>query len=91
MTVYVDQSKNSYGRMLMSHMLADTLPELHAMADKIGVNRRWFQANNIPHYDICQSKRALALRYGAEEIYGQDLGNLIKRIRISAPIRSTIE
>ena len=43
--------------MKMCHMLADTLDELHAMADRIGVARRHFQTDSsAPHYDICKSK-----------------------------------
>jgi hypothetical protein len=54
MPVYVDEAKNPYGRMLMSHMLADTLPELHAMADIVGLKRAWFQGNaSTAHYDLC--------------------------------------
>lgn len=49
----------------MCHMLADTEKELHAMARKIGIARRWYQGD---HYDICQSKRALAVMHGAKEI-----------------------
>lgn len=43
-------------------MIADTDDELHAMADKIGVSRKWFQGD---HYDIAKSKRALAIQAGA--------------------------
>ncbi|MGH7490593.1 MAG: DUF4031 domain-containing protein [bacterium] len=52
-------------RYIMSHMIADSEEELHAMADKIGVARRWFQKD---HYDITQAKKALALKYGAKAI-----------------------
>ena len=66
MSVYVDDASIPYGRMLMHHMVADSIEELHAMADRIGVARRWFQRDaSTPHYDVCRSKRALALRYGA--------------------------
>lgn len=49
----------------MCHMLADTVEELHAMADKIGVKRKWFQNHSTPHYDIGTRKRYLAVAYGA--------------------------
>lgn len=64
--VYVDSYFAPYGRMQMSHMIADTLEELHSMADKIGVARRWFQGQaSFPHYDVCKSKRELAIAFGA--------------------------
>lgn len=71
MAVYVDTMQAQYGRMKMCHMQADTLAELHEMADKIGVARKWFQCPpkaSHPHYDICLSKKRLALKYGATEI-----------------------
>ena len=69
MPVYVDSGKYPYRNMLMCHMFADTLKELHEMADKIGINRKWFQDKKIlPHYDICQSKKKLAIQNGAEAV-----------------------
>lgn len=65
MAVYVDDMRAKFGRMVMCHMLADTDEELHAMADRIGVNRKWFQGD---HYDICGAKRQDAVRFGAREI-----------------------
>jgi len=64
-TVYVDDMKAPFRRMIMCHMIADTEAELHAMADLIGVARRWYQGN---HYDIAMVKRALAVEAGAVEI-----------------------
>jgi hypothetical protein len=80
--VYVDKAANPYGQMKMCHMVADTLEELHAMADKIGIQRRWFQNNpDHPHYDISQSKRALAIQSGAVEITSRQLVELIRKQR----------
>ena len=62
MSVYVDDMQASFGRMKMCHLLADTEGELHEMAKIIGVARRWHQGD---HYDICLSKRALAIANGA--------------------------
>ena len=60
----------------MCHMVADSRAELDAMADRIGVARRWIQKAGTPreHYDICLSKRALAVQAGAIEITGHELG-----------------
>jgi Protein of unknown function (DUF4031) len=69
MTVYVDDMRAPYGRMIMCHMIADSDVELHAMAAKIGVARRWHQAppRHASHYDIALSKRAAAIAAGAGE------------------------
>jgi hypothetical protein len=71
--VYVDDMQAPYGRMIMCHMVAHTEEELHAMADAIGVARKWYQGD---HYDICLSKRALAVSLGAKEITRMDLGRM---------------
>lgn len=82
----MDAATNSYGRMMMCHMLADTPDELHAMADRIGVARRWFQAPpkaSFWHYDVCMSKRALAVSAGAIECDRNALVAALRRIRAS--------
>lgn len=82
MSVYIDMSKNTYGRMLMSHMIADTIEELHSMADKIGVKRKFFQnISHHPHYDICQSKKHLAISLGAIEVNKREFIDIIVRNR----------
>lgn len=89
MTVYVDCMRAAYGRMVMCHMLADSDAELHAMARRIGLARRWHQkAGTVhSHYDICLSKRAEAVRAGAHEIGRRELGRLIQGRR--GPSRAT--
>lgn len=70
MSVYVDNMAAPFGRMLMFHLIADSTEELLAMVDKIGVQRKWIQHAGTAreHFDICQSKRAKAVRLGAIEI-----------------------
>ena len=71
MSVYVDTARHPFRGYIMCHMIADTLEELHCMADQIGMERRWFQAPpkaSHPHYDIPESKRAKALALGAQEV-----------------------
>jgi len=86
MSVYVDRAAYPYGRMIMCHMIADTPDELHAMADRIGVARRWFQqppSASFWHYDIATSKRTLDLRYGARACARDEFVAAIRRIRAS--------
>lgn len=84
MTVYVDTMRASYRRMKMCHMIADTTPELLAMADHIGVDRRWLQKAGTPHehFDIALSKRALAVRAGAVEVSMMELGRILRARRL---------
>jgi hypothetical protein len=72
MTVYVDDMyldpMGEFRGMRMSHLIADTDDELHAMVDRIGVQRRWHQAPpkcSSSHYDIAMTKRAQAIKAGA--------------------------
>ena len=82
MAVYVDSPIHRYGRMVMCHMIADTFQELHEMADRIGVARKYFQGDaSFPHYDICKAKRALAVKAGALEVDRRQLVHRIRAIR----------
>lgn len=65
--VYVDNMDTGFGRMKMSHMVADSTEELLQMVDNIGVQRKWIQkqGTNLEHFDICLSKKKLAVQYGA--------------------------
>lgn len=92
MAVYVDDMREPYGHMIMCHMLADTDDELHAMADQIGVARRWHQkaGTHHSHYDIALSKRALAVAAGALEIDRQAVGRILKAKRNGEPIPNCV-
>lgn len=89
MAVYVDDMRARFGRMVMCHMLADTDDELHAMADRIGVSRRWWQSpekTSGSHYDIALSKRQLAVIGGAIEITWRQAGAMNTRRRIQGQL-----
>lgn len=78
--VYVDDMRAPFGRMVMCHMIADSDEELLAMADNIGVSRRWHQhpGTHKSHFDICLSKRAKAVKAGAVEISIMELGRMLR-------------
>lgn len=80
MSVYVDHPEWPFGRMKMCHMMADTHEELLAMADLIGVARKWIQheGRRTEHFDICKTKRALAIAHGAQV---SDLKEVLRRKR----------
>jgi hypothetical protein len=83
MSVYVDDGRYPYGRMIMCHMLADTSAELHAMAERIGVARRWLQKGGTPeeHYDVSLTMRASAVALGAVEVRQREIVNVIRAKR----------
>jgi Protein of unknown function (DUF4031) len=82
MTVYVDDMRAAYRGMIMCHMMADTLDELHAMAERIGVGRNWFQDSmSGPHYDVSLDKRAAAVAAGAREVTLRELAAMAWNLR----------
>jgi hypothetical protein len=62
-------------------MIADSLEELHVMADRIGLRRQWFQPVSSPHYDLSKSRRAEAIRFGAIELDRHAFVAAIRRLR----------
>lgn len=84
MTVYVDNMNAKYRGMVMCHLIADTEAELHAMVDKIGVARKWYQKD---HYDIAASKKAMAIRFhGAVPITWRQAGFMMALVRRGYPM-----
>ena len=97
MAVYVDDMKAAFGNMIMCHMWADTDDELLAMADRIGVQRKWIQGHptlsfgkhrnaSWVHFDIALSKRALAVRAGAIETDRYGPVEHTSRLRLAAAV-----
>lgn len=67
MTIYVDECTLKFRGKLWSHMVADSLDELHAFAERLRLKREWFQHRTLyPHYDVTQSVRAKAVELGAQ-------------------------
>jgi len=82
MAIYVDAIED-YGNLVEGqarrygtqwcHMTADTDEELHTMAEKLGLLRRWAQHMDslhqfLHHYDLTPNKRRTAIALGAIEV-----------------------
>jgi Protein of unknown function (DUF4031) len=74
LSVYVDNAfaTGDWGRWTGGgHLQADSLEELHAFAERLGLRREWFQSKpgrpENDHYDLGRRGRDLALQLGAIE------------------------
>jgi hypothetical protein len=101
MTTYVDSARipARVGRIegIWSHLTADTPTELHELAQRIGLQRRWYQGKCSAakrgkcdvlagscvhyHYDVTESRRDAAVAAGATEIDLREMGDLIRARR----------
>ena len=78
MAIWVDDMFAPYRRMKMCHMIADFESELHKMAERIGVQLKWYQGD---HYDISMVKRQLAIEFGATPITWRQCGMMVSNRR----------
>lgn len=62
-----------------SHLYADTHEELMTMAQLIGLNPKWIQHPGTykEHFDVVQSKRAAAVKAGAQPVSWRHAGEFI--------------
>lgn len=76
MSVSVDDVRHRFGRMIMCHLWADSLDELLAAVDAIGVQRKWIQGHptlsfgkhrnaSWVHFDISLTMKDRAIARGA--------------------------
>lgn len=81
--VYIDNANvERFGRQ-WSHLVADSLDELHAFAEFLAVPRRWFHANaKYPHYDVTAPYRHKALSMGAQPASRRQLLVSARALRI---------
>lgn len=69
MTVYVDDAVHLWRGQRWAHLMADTLIELHAMAQRLEIPRRAFQNKTSgAHYDVTAELRERAIALGAVPI-----------------------
>jgi Protein of unknown function (DUF4031) len=86
MSCYVDSVRSYPGRGLryseFCHLLADSRTELHAMADALGIPRRFFQDHPWRwHHDLPAHLRDRAVQLGAVEVGMHEVGALLRRRR----------
>lgn len=84
MSVYVDDAVHLWRGRRWAHLMADTLEELHALAERLGIPRHRFQDKRSgAHYDIDAALRERALALGAVAI-----SRHTDRARVRAIIRT---
>ncbi len=78
--VYVDDTQERYRGKVLCYMVADTEAEMHAMAQLIGVRRRWCRTDLYgPLYRICRAMKARAIRNGAKEVTQREFVQIVRR------------
>ena len=71
MTVLVDPAVWPWRGRRWAHLVSDhSYDELHAMAELLGIERRWFQGD---HYDVPADLREQAIELGAVAVPGREL------------------
>lgn len=90
MPAYVDSLKAQGWKLrgrdtLSCHLIADTAIELHAVAEAIGMKRKWFQGppskRCLPHYDLTAKRRAQALELGAQALERRPFVTKLRAVR----------
>lgn len=90
MAVYIDDAVHRWRGLRWAHLLADTVPELHAMAAQLGIPRRAWQ--NLPsgvHYDVPAHLRARAIALGTVPVSRHTDRELLRRLIANARAQYT--
>jgi len=65
-----------------THLVSDTLDELHEFAQRNGLRREWFQYHaDHPHYDITADwRKKIALKLGAKKSRPREVLKISKKL-----------
>ena len=81
MAVYVDDAVTLWRGKRWAHLMADTLDELHAFAERLGLPRRAFQDKTSgAHYDVTAQLRERAIALGAVPVSRHVDRDLVRRV-----------
>jgi hypothetical protein len=84
MPVYVDRLRDwGWKRGSSCHLIGDTDEELKFFALRLGMRMEWLQVRPIPHFDLTEDRRELAIRIGAVQISYRQLGRMIRARRLN--------
>ena len=75
--ILIVSPKNGY-----SHLVADTLENLHFFANSVGYKRCWFhnkRGKKRPHYDINEVDFDRVVEAGAIHVHSYEIINLLKK------------
>lgn len=76
MTILIDEPRWWWRGRRWCHLVSDdSLDELHAFADMVGIDRRAFQGD---HYDVPEEYRSDLITAGAVEVESREL---VRRLR----------
>jgi hypothetical protein len=89
LTVYVDDWRQRatirQREDRWSHLLADDVDELHALAARLGIPRRGFQVHRrsaaLNHYDLPENLRLQAIALGAVPVTWREMARLTREWR----------
>jgi hypothetical protein len=76
--IYVDELRDWHGKLRYRtcHLFADTIEELEAFVDLMGLDHRW---RHNEHYDISAKWRELAVGSGAIEVSVREAARIVKK------------
>ena len=82
MSCYVDTPQWERNGLPSGHLIADSLPELHAMAERIELPRSMFVSHAIvPHYTLLALTRPAAIAAGAIALEKPEWNRQLQRAR----------